>query len=453
MKAKKPALKYDEDQFHTPFEYINKDLDLLFILIFLEASHTGQTRLNFGSFFKGNYWDIDDIKSEVSDTNDYDSIPDMVYSQATFLFNDLRMGNVTHVGIDDTQRALEDALVAVAKIGAENAEEQARNFTETVRQICKLEYRENEWYTNASKKEIEKLLEKMRTQDHSVLFPFGDNQSLKTLQAIVIDLPEHIVMDVLYDEAGIENIEQEIGTYLRGFANDEFLEKEADYQPKRHYFAKQLESFCTYLNTLPFIDKTVNIPFSILAKQDFEAVKLLKYLQSRDALKMRWSDDVSWRITDEMYDNFLREYKSKQAELLDQMQDHSDADEQFYVTANMTLNLAKRAKSIFKSSEVEEKQQFLAFLLQNCTLHEEKLAFTMRSPFDVMFSNTHHMTMRRGRDSNSRYLAVCRVSKPVLSTTQPPLLMDEPCGPPPRKVAIAVPPAEQCIAPLPQRSE
>ena len=28
---------------------------------------------------------------------------------------------------------------------------------------------------------------------------------------------------------------------------------------------------------------------------------------------------------------------------------------------------------------------------------------------------------RRGRDSNSRYLAVCWFSKPVLSTTQPPL--------------------------------
>ena len=41
----------------------------------------------------------------------------------------------------------------------------------------------------------------------------------------------------------------------------------------------------------------------------------------------------------------LREYKSKQQELLsEQMQDHSDADEQFYITANLTLNIAKQAK-------------------------------------------------------------------------------------------------------------
>ena len=63
-----------------------------------------------------------------------------------------------------------------------------------------------------------------------------------------------------------------------------------------------------------------------------------------------------------MYDSFLREYKEKQSELLEQMQDHSDADEQFYLTANMTLNIAKRAKKIFMSSEADEKRQFFRFL-------------------------------------------------------------------------------------------
>lgn len=96
-----------------------------------------------------------------------------------------------------------------------------------------------------------------------------------------------------------------------------------------------------------------------------------------------------------MYDNFLREHKSKQAELMEQMQDHSDADEHFYLTANMTLRLAKRAKAIFESSEVDEKRQFLGFLLQNCTLSAEKLTFSMRSPFNVMFQNAHHLTVRR----------------------------------------------------------
>jgi hypothetical protein len=91
----------------------------------------------------------------------------------------------------------------------------------------------------------------------------------------------------------------------------------------------------------------------------------------------------------------LREYKEKQSEILEQMQGHSTADEQFYLTANMTLNIAKRAKEIFMSSEVDEKRQFLGFLLQNCMLDEKKLDFTMRSPFNLLLNNPDSLTMRR----------------------------------------------------------
>ena len=96
-----------------------------------------------------------------------------------------------------------------------------------------------------------------------------------------------------------------------------------------------------------------------------------------------------------MYDSLLREYKEKQSEILGQMQDHSDADKQFHLTANITLNIAKRAKEIFKSSEVEEKNQFLRYLLQNCTLNGKKLEFTMVSPFDLIAQYHDTITLRR----------------------------------------------------------
>ena len=107
-------------------------------------------------------------------------------------------------------------------------------------------------------------------------------------------------------------------------------------------------------------------------------------------------DKLDGRITDEMYYSLLREYKEKQSELLDQMQDHSDADEQFYITANMTMGIAKRAKEIFVSSEVDEKRQFLTFLLQNCVLHEKKLVFTIRSPFNLLLNHDDNLTVRMG---------------------------------------------------------
>jgi site-specific DNA recombinase len=112
-------------------------------------------------------------------------------------------------------------------------------------------------------------------------------------------------------------------------------------------------------------------------------------------IKKMYEDKLDGRITNEMYDSFLREYKEKQAELLEQMQDHSDADEQFYLTANMTMNIAKRANEIFMSSEVDEKRQFLGFLLENCSLNEKKLEFTLRSPFNVILNQPDNLTLRR----------------------------------------------------------
>lgn len=96
-----------------------------------------------------------------------------------------------------------------------------------------------------------------------------------------------------------------------------------------------------------------------------------------------------------MYDNLLRDYKGKRSELLEQMKDHSDADEQFYISANTVLNLAKRAKEIFMSSEVKEKRQLLGFLLSNCVLNEKTLSFTLRSPFNLMALQPDDITMRR----------------------------------------------------------
>lgn len=113
-------------------------------------------------------------------------------------------------------------------------------------------------------------------------------------------------------------------------------------------------------------------------------------------IKKMYEDKLDGSITEEMYDSLLREYKGKQHELLHQMENHSEADEQFYLTANITLNIAKRAKEIFESSEPSEKRQFLGFLLQNCVLNGKNLEFTMRSPFNLILNSSDNLTVRRG---------------------------------------------------------
>lgn len=111
------------------------------------------------------------------------------------------------------------------------------------------------------------------------------------------------------------------------------------------------------------------------------------------------------RITDEMYDRKLKEFKERQSAILTDMSIHSEADEEFYLIANTILNIAKRALEIFKSSEVPEKRQLLNFLLQNCQLEGKNLVFSMRSPFDKILATSNQPIGLRRQGSNLRPIA------------------------------------------------
>lgn len=109
-------------------------------------------------------------------------------------------------------------------------------------------------------------------------------------------------------------------------------------------------------------------------------------------------------ITKDMFNKKLTEYKEKQAEINEKMQQYTDADESFYLTANMVLNLAKRALEIFQSSEITEKRQLLNFLLQNCRLEGKKLIFELKTPFDTVLQASKCSNLLRGQDSNLQQL-------------------------------------------------
>ena len=78
------------------------------------------------------------------------------------------------------------------------------------------------------------------------------------------------------------------------------------------------------------------------------------------------------------------------------MQAHSDADEEFCVTANTVLNLSKRAIEIFEGSEVMEKRQFLNYLLQNAELKDRQLTFELRSPFNYILEFNSQVREKQG---------------------------------------------------------
>jgi len=104
----------------------------------------------------------------------------------------------------------------------------------------------------------------------------------------------------------------------------------------------------------------------------------------------------NWWITTDMFNEKLKELKEKQAELNEKIQGYTKADESFYLTANMVLNLAKKAQEIFISSEVSEKRQLLNFLLQNLQLQDRNLVFTLKTPFDKVLEANKCSTLLRG---------------------------------------------------------
>lgn len=294
-KDKKHIFKYDEEQYHEPSYYFNDDLNFLFILIFLEAFKNNKEELSFGEFFKGNYWDNADFCDEIFDTNDYYSIEDKVIEQALFMFEDLRMGNVIQVGVDNINNACEDYLIKMVKTGLEDVKINISNHFSVIEQLFFLLNQEKRLREEKLEKNPEMPIGDM-FRDNSVFFT-KEQRYFSALQPIIIELPEHIIIRVKYDDKNIDKLNKEIENYLIDFSNDKFFNQEYTYSGnKRLYFSQQIENFYKYINRLNLIGDTINIPFNIINESGFEAIKILSFLQIKGVIKISWSDDVSWKV-------------------------------------------------------------------------------------------------------------------------------------------------------------
>ena len=138
-----------------------------------------------------------------------------------------------------------------------------------------------------------------------------------------------------------------------------------------------------------------------------EAIRSLR--QEYDTIQIRLSrlTDLllDQSITKDFYDNKLKEMKQKQYDINIQLENHTRADENYYITASTVLNLAKNALSLFESSEVLEKRAMLNFLLQNCVANGKKLEFDLRSPFNHILNFANQPTWLREQGSNLRPIA------------------------------------------------
>ncbi len=101
-------------------------------------------------------------------------------------------------------------------------------------------------------------------------------------------------------------------------------------------------------------------------------------------------------ITQEDYDNKLQELKEEQYRLNAELEAYTKADHQYHTHVGTVLDLSRRMGEIFESSEPDEKRTILGYLLQNPTVNEKTLEFTLRKPFDTVLAFAHHPTELRG---------------------------------------------------------
>ena len=180
---------------------------------------------------------------------------------------------------------------------------------------------------------------------------------------------------------------------------------------KKRIYLKEEELLATIYKVLKNIqlsdDKikeiTENLKKSNEAKNHFHEQSLRSLRKEYDQIDQRKSrmfdlrlDDTS--ITKGMYNKKLKEYTERQVELEEEMARYTQADENYYITANTVLNLAKKAYEIFQSSEVSEKRQLLNFLLQNPQLKGRKLMFKLKTPFNTVLQVNKCSSMLRELD-------------------------------------------------------
>lgn len=108
------------------------------------------------------------------------------------------------------------------------------------------------------------------------------------------------------------------------------------------------------------------------------------------------------RITKDVYDKKHQDYHDKIQLLNIELEEHDKGNHDYQTTVTTVFSLARRAKEIFESSDPNEKRVFLNYLLQNPTVSEKKLEFTLRSPFNLVLEMSGRPNWGAYPDSNWR---------------------------------------------------
>lgn len=273
------------------FDFFNRDVNLLCIFILLEGFYRGQNVFTLNQFLKGDYWSIDEIKEEVLDTNDFSSAQDLVLQQVLFILEELELGRIRRMSVSNVSSLLEK-VVREAVLLKDGSDEDVLYYTGAINEICGLSKLRDTQRMEAIKKEKKYDFATSQRVDFE-----SEREASKHINYIASIASPFIEFEISFNDQNAHDVHEATNDYLSSFSQDNYVEKKPTYREKRHYFSKQIECFYEYVSRLPFIDNSVNIPFTALKENDFEIVKILGYLETEKRAKVRnWNDTELWNV-------------------------------------------------------------------------------------------------------------------------------------------------------------
>ena len=92
-------------------------------------------------------------------------------------------------------------------------------------------------------------------------------------------------------------------------------------------------------------------------------------------------------ITTQQYDKYIKKWKAEEYDLLQQLEDYSQADGSFLISSNYILQLANRAHELFIEAEPEKQRQLINLVFANLQADGERLVYKIKEPlWSVLFA-------------------------------------------------------------------
>lgn len=89
-------------------------------------------------------------------------------------------------------------------------------------------------------------------------------------------------------------------------------------------------------------------------------------------------------ITANEYDKKIQKLKQEERDIYEQLKDHSRWDEAFLLSSSYILELANRAYTLFKGSQISKKRELINFIFANLEVDGSNLVYKIKEPFNEL---------------------------------------------------------------------